>query len=99
MFTLLAAENLPLITSGFCWRECMAQSQFSISGRKPTYLSTAFPLVGMRRAIGRTSVAVKLKLKRPKLHGFNRLGREAELRFGQGTPSKRAMLTLSCHNR
>src|SRR4029453_11098537 len=72
----------------------MVRSPFSIYGRKHTYLLMAFLLAGLRHAIGRMSVVARLKSKRPKPDGCNRLDREAKLPFDQVTPSKRAMLNL-----
>ncbi len=72
----------------------MVRSPFSIYGKKHTYLSTACLLVGLRHAIGRMSVAARLKSKRPKLDGRNRLDQGAKLPFGPVSRSKRATLTL-----
>src|SRR5215510_8172034 len=86
---LPAAESSPLITLSFCWHECMVRSRFSIYDRKRTYLSTDCQLVGMRRAIGRMSVAARLKLKRRKLGGRDRLFPGAKLPFGPAGPVKK----------
>jgi hypothetical protein len=55
---------------------------FDLRQETHTYMLTACLLVGLQHAIGRMSVAARLKSKKRKPHGRNRLNRVAELPFG-----------------
>jgi hypothetical protein len=71
----------------------MVRSPFSIYGGKRTYLSMAFLLAGSRHSIGRMSVAARLKSKRPKPRGRNRLGWGSEIAVRPGRPVKKGLKT------